>query len=350
MRKWKIVALLSSILILILIPTGIIIFFNTHEAIPSSDVGIRNNYAYVSNTRGLAIFEIVEETKARKVNQINFDETGFGISIVDNILYISGGFGIKIFDLNDDPINPDLLGEYNKLGGNQIHINETLAFLTFINGGMEIIDIQNPENPVLVGQFNIGDRDMDVEVVDNIIYLADPDRGLEIVNGTNVSNPQIISILPIYGAWDIWRDDNLLYLGCHANGVRIVDISTPSSPIIIGQYPSDGDVYAVAGNHDVLYVGNFYGRIEVLNVSNPFSPTLLAITSQEYSSHGMYYDGMYAYLVGHHTQFSIIQYDVESSVLLFHSEITTKITTWSISIVFIAIFSVLIAQQRYNKN
>ena len=328
-----IVTLISSIFVLILL-------FSENKAIPSSDVAIKDDIAYVSNTRGLAIFKIFPEQTSRKLTQIKFDETAFGVSIDKDFLFVSGGFGLKIFDLRNDLEYPTLIGEYNKGGGCQIAINNSLAFLTFINGGLEIIDVQDPTNPILVGQFNRGNRDMDVEVVGTTLYLADPDRGLEVVNGTNPSNPQIITTLPITGAWDIWRVNNLLYLGCHSNGVRIINITNPITPNIIGTYSSDGDVYALAGDHDILYVGNFYGRIEVLNVSNPAQPRLLKMTLEDFSSHGLYYDGTYAYLVGHHTQFSILKFESDTSELRFYSITTTKSASWDF---FITIPLIIVA-------
>ncbi len=332
-----IVTLISSIFVLNLL-------FSENKAIPSSDVAIKDEIAYVPNTRGLAIFRILPELNSRKLKQIKLDETAFGVSIDKDFLYVSGGFGMKIFDLSDDPENPTLIGEYNKGGGNQIALNNSFAFLTFMNGGLEIIDVQDPMDPILIGQFNLGNRDLDVEVVGTTLYLADPDRGLEVVNGTNPSNPQIINTLPITGAWDIWRVNNLLYLGCHSNGVRIINITNPITPNIIGTYQSDGDVMALAGDHEILYVGNFFGRIEVLNVSNPAQPSLLKMTPEDFSSHGLYYDGTYAYLVGHHTQFSILKFESDTSEIRFYSIITTKSASWDIFItipIIIAVFALI---------
>ncbi len=336
----KIIIALVITMTLITSTLGLILLFSENKAIPSSDVDIKDDIAYVPNTRGLAIYKILPELNARKLTHLPFDETAFGVSIVKDLLYVSGGFGLKIFDLSDDPENPSLIGEYNKGGGNQIAINNSLAFLTFMNGGLEIIDVQDPMNPILVGQFNLGNRDLDVEVVGTTLYLADPDRGLEVINGTEPSNPQIINTLPIIGAWDIWRVDNLLYLGCHSNGVRIINITNPTIPNVISAYPSDGDVYALAGDHDILYVGNFYGRIEVLNVSNPAQPSRLKITPEDFSSHGLYYDGTYAYLVGHHTQFSILKYDSDTSELRFYSIISTKSASWDLFMVIPLILTV----------
>ncbi|MFW9905967.1 MAG: LVIVD repeat-containing protein [Candidatus Thorarchaeota archaeon] len=324
----------------------IILLFSESKAIPSSDVDIRDNIAYIPNTRGLAIFKILPDLNSKKIKQIEFDATAFGVSIDKDFLYVGGGFGMKIFNLSDDLENPTFLGEYNKGGGNQIAINNNLAFLTFMNDGLEIIDVQDPMNPVLVGHFNLGNRDLDVEVVGSTLYLADPDRGLEVVNVINPSNPQIISTLPIKGAWDIWRVNNLLYLGCHSNGVRIINISSPTTPKIISTYPSDGDVYALAGDQDILYVGNFYGRIEVLNVSNPAQPSLLGRTPEDFSSHGLYYDGTYAYLVGHHTQFSILKFDPDTSELRFYSIITTKSASWDLFLTTPIIIAVLAVIRR----
>ncbi len=350
MTARKILLVFGVVAILIFSTLTLIVQFSEKEAIPSSDAEIQDNYAYVSNNRGLAIYEILNGIDSRKIKRVEIERTAFGVSIDSDLLYVSGGFGIKIYDLSVDPENPTLIGEYNKVGGIQICINNSLAFLTFINGGLDIIDVQNPANPVLLSHFNLGKRDMDVEVVGSTIYLADPDRGLEVINGSNPSNPKIITTLSINGAWDIWRVDNLLYLGCHSNGVRIINITNPNAPNIISQYQTDGDVYALAGDDEVLYVGNFYGRIEVLNVSNPFLPSLLSITHDEFSSHGMYYDGTYAYLVGHHTQFSILKYEADSSEVVFYSIATTKSARWDFLITIPSLVALItVIKKRKNK-
>ena len=340
---------IGFVLISVILISSAFIFINLiseNEAIPSSDVEIKDNIAYVPNTSGLAIFEILPDLNSRKIKQITFDETAFGVSIDNDFLYVSGGFGLKIFNLSDNPENPALLGEYNKGGGCQIAINNSFAFLTFMYGGLDLINVQDPMNPILVGQFNLGKRDLDVEVVGTTLYLADPDRGLEVINNTISSNPQIITTLPINGAWDIWRVNDLLYLGCHSNGVRIINITNPATPNIISSYQSDGDVYALAGSLEILYVGNFYGRVEVLNVSNPAQPRLLKMTPDEFSSHGLYYDGTYAYLVGHHTQFSILKFDSDTSEIRFYFIISTKSASWDILIMISLILPIFTRKRR----
>ena len=335
--------LISSILV-------IIVLFSEKEAIPSSDVELKDNYAYVSNNRGLAIYKILNNVKFSKIMQIELDGTSFGVSIAKDLLYVSGGFGMKIYNLSNIPESPMLVGEYSRGGGVQVAINNSLAFLTFVDGGLDIINVQNPANPVLISHLNLGNRDMDVEVVENTIYITDPDRGLEVINGTDPTNPKIITTISIIGAWDIWRVDNLLYLGCHSNGVKIINIANPNAPNIISEYQTDGDVYAIAGDQSFLYVGNFHGRIEVLNVSNPYLPGLLSITNEDFSSHGMYYDGTYAYLVGHHTQFSILNYEADTSEVRFHSITTTKSASWDFLITIPAILALYVVIKKLESN
>ncbi|MFX0173781.1 MAG: hypothetical protein ACFE9L_18010 [Candidatus Hodarchaeota archaeon] len=70
------------------------------------------------------------------------------------------------------------------------------------------------------------------------------------------------------------------------------------------------------------------------------------MTPDDFSSHGLYYDGTYAYLVGHHTQFSILKFDSAISEMLFYSMITTKSASWDIFITIPTILAVFVMMRK----
>ena len=60
-------------------------------------------------------------------------------------------------------------------------MNGTTAYLTDYQKGLNVVDVSDPSNPTKIAQFFDGSHAYDVEVINNIAYVADRDDGLEII-------------------------------------------------------------------------------------------------------------------------------------------------------------------------
>ncbi len=173
----------------------------------SEDVAVRGNYAYVAaGTDGLQIFDISDTQKPHKVSE--YDSDGFASAV-------------------------DLSGGYAYLADGRTYERDR----GIVGGSLTIIDIRDPHNPILAGQFHTSGSPADVIVRDGYAYLADGTgddeswvgAGLIVLDVGTVSEIRFVAssetigsarALEIDGDWLYLADANTLrHQGCGSYGV-----------------------------------------------------------------------------------------------------------------------------------
>ncbi len=148
----------------------------------------------------LCILDISDLTNISEVDVIDpGDGNGFFYA------YISESFGyftlhgqnmrIILIDFSDNS-NPTIVGQYDVRSGgvpNKMHVMDDILYLAAGAAGLLLVNVSNPINPYEVTQFFDGGYAYDVEVIDNLAYVADRLDGLEIIqlyskDETSISN------------------------------------------------------------------------------------------------------------------------------------------------------------------
>ncbi len=85
--------------------------------------------------------------------------------------------------------NPFIIQEINSFSiGHDTHsifIQNNIAYLADFNEGLNVIDITDPLNPFLIGNYHdIDGNSKDVQVIDDLVFVADRGGGLEILQQT----------------------------------------------------------------------------------------------------------------------------------------------------------------------
>ena len=150
-----------------------------------------------------------------------------------------------------------------------------------LGGGLRIVDVKSPANPVEVSCFWDARRFLDVLVVDNLAYLVDANQGLWIVD---VSDPVDTRRVGSYGfghfSGDLAVNGSYAYLVDTDTGLWVMDIHDPADPIKVGILPPDftskiGWYLDVIG--DFVYVGGgFLPVLEIVEVSVPAQPAVVS--------------------------------------------------------------------------
>ncbi|NHJ49927.1 MAG: hypothetical protein FK733_19200 [Asgard group archaeon] len=126
--------------------------------------------------------------------------------------------------------------------------------------------------------FSDGGEPRQVIVRNKIAYLADGSDGLEIIDMNDMNNPQKIGAYNYYQGevLGIYADDNYAYLADKIKGLRILDVSEPSNPFKISQFDENGNIEIccdVKVKNDYAYVANWINGLLILDVSDPVHPT-----------------------------------------------------------------------------
>lgn len=276
------------------------------------------HYAYSvadmpGSAEGLLVFDLSDLPNS--VTLINEITSGFQrchsifIDTQHGRLYAAGtntrSNGLIVYDLTTDPVNPEIIGDVQLLGGyvHDVHVRDHIAFCSQgPNSGMRVHDMTNPQLPVQLGvlagytdsgynhsswltsdgthlamcdeNFGRSVKMANVEDFSSMVVTDIFKSTLEAPNATNsiAHNPFIVG--------------NYLYVAYYHDGLQVYDISDPANVFRIAYYDTypDNSTYSgffgAWGTYPFLSSGNIivsdmtYGLF-VLEIDNLFLPVNL---------------------------------------------------------------------------
>lgn len=186
-----------------------------------------------------------------------------------------------------NPDAPVISGTLNLSGTpTNIAVSGNYAYVSSTNNTQElqIVDISNPAAPVLAGTFDNPGSTVDargIQVVGNYVYIS-------FANGTSefiildVSVPAIpvpVKILNLStGVEELYVNGNYAYLASADNNqeLQIINISNPllASQVASLNLPTSNNGISVAGNGNYVYLSQQAGPVYVIDVTNPLTPIL----------------------------------------------------------------------------
>ena len=182
-----------------------------------SDLDVQGDYVYLidykpfedDDTKGLYIFDISDPQNPEFVSRyIQQSQHSYRIKVENNYAYLGDGYGgVEIVDVSN-PQAPVTVA-YQELLNDGLYNLDVSPFgyvyaACYINGGVQAIDISDPENPNLAGYYYRSSVfALNVTADENDIYVSDGIGGVQIYNHdallTNVENNNIN--IPEIDAW-----------------------------------------------------------------------------------------------------------------------------------------------------
>ncbi|MBC1198057.1 DUF4347 domain-containing protein, partial [Microcystis aeruginosa BLCCF158] len=232
----------------------------------------------------------------------NYDTSGYayGVQVVGNYAYVADGdSGLQIIDISN-PTNPTLKGNYDTTSSfhwaYDVQVVGNYAYVADGDSGLQIIDISNPTTPTLKGNYDTGWA-YGVQIVGNYAYIADTYTGLQIIDISNPTNPTFKGnyyTSEAVPAYDVQVVGNYAYI-ITRSGLQIIDISNPTNPTLNGNYNyGSDDAYGVQIVGNYAYVAHLLG-LQIIDISNPSNPTLKG-NYDTYFAYGVEIVGNYAYV------------------------------------------------------
>lgn len=181
-----------------------------------------------------------------------------------------------------------------------IAISGNNAYIADQSGGLVVLDISDPEHPLLDDSDNTGVSDAHgVAVAGDYAYIADYSYGLKVYD---ISDPT--AIVPIgeapAGTYSecITISGDYAFVGVHSHGIEIYDISNPSSPSSVGTYLVGNYVERIVIHGGYAYVATNRGSYDLLiiDVSDPSNPTYVGHGLTPHYPHGINVAGDYAFI------------------------------------------------------
>jgi len=156
------------------------------------------------------------------------------------------------------------------------------AFLADGQKGLEIINVSNPQSPSLT--YNFATNGFAKEVfVDTLAsnkyaFISDENNGLYILNVTNPSNPVLDTALVYSGGVNsVYLHNGYLYAALKQGAIKIINVnSLPDSVFEVGTYTPQNFVEHIEISGTTAYLSERTYGFEIVNLANPETPTLLS--------------------------------------------------------------------------
>ena len=241
------------------------------------DAEFYKDYMFIADGNSLLVYNVSNPEKPRLLNKItDFDDKVYGISILEDRLYMASGPG-WIYVLNiSDPENPTKLQQITYLdNANDVAVTEKYMYVADTNTGFLIFNFNNQTNPELAGMFYVlksnisgtlqGWAGISIEVSGNYVFLSAEKRiGFYIVDVSDPENPKEVFHSLGKNVYDIAIRGNDVYLA-RADGTseyNLLDVSNPYAPnntgtffineikdrAAIAVHPSGDYIYAASGD------------------------------------------------------------------------------------------------------
>ena len=247
--------------------------------------GINEDYLKTKNERELLNSKGGDSLNCKVKGRYNRDNYLFSLSVADTLAYLTyGEDGLFIVNISN-PQEPIEIGRFTD--GNLIHrvfAADTLVYITELDiGGIRILNVSDPTAPVEIGHYDIGLNVKGLLVVNTLIYVTYyNDNALRIIDVSNPCNPVEAGSFSTPGASpnQVYVVDDLAYItyGIADIDLRIINISDPSNPVEVGNYIMRGKAWGVYVEDTLAYITDSYG-IHILDVSDPSAPLEVAYYS-----------------------------------------------------------------------
>ncbi|MCL5733605.1 MAG: hypothetical protein M1334_03015 [Patescibacteria group bacterium] len=237
-------------------------------------VDVAGNYAYVANSSTTNQLQII--------NVSNLNDPYLAASLTLSGVSGNGAVGNSIFYY-----------------GNKVYMGTENA-----NGPeFHIIDVSNPQNPVELGNFNIGASVNGIYINNGIAYLATgSSQELQILN---ISNPSNISQLGSFSpagcsvGQSLFLVNETLYFGCAGgtNNFFILDVSSPSSVRQLGATNTGGSVNSMYIRDYLAFLGtsNPNEEFQAWNISSSTNPIFWSSYNFPEVATGIDYENNFVY-------------------------------------------------------
>jgi len=293
------------------------------------DPNTGKEYAIFGNQNGTAIYNLDTPSDPRLTGFIPGPSSSWReMKTYSTYCYVGteAGGGMQIINLSN-PEAPFLQTTYEGSGLSTIHtvtVDSVTAklYANGANGGCRIISLANPIAPVEIGNYTAF-YVHDSHVRQDTLYAACLSNGLRILN---VSNPALITEISsfqtendfVHNAWTS-EDRQYLFVTDEVSGGRVTswDISTLTSPIQVDGFTADatGDAHNVHVNGNIAYVAHYTSGLRVLDVSDPTNLTEVGFYDT-YPSPGGLFNGAWGLYCWFPSGVIVVS-DIEGGMFLF---------------------------------
>ncbi|MCP4545287.1 MAG: T9SS type A sorting domain-containing protein [bacterium] len=196
------------------------------------------------------------------------------VAVAGDLAYIADGVGgLQVIDITD-PANPVQIGALDTAGAAlDIALAGDIACVAAGEAGLQIIDITTPGTPLLIDTCDTPSSAQGVAIAGDLVLVADDDRGLQIIDITDPAHPAIIGAINTPdSALDIAVAGNYALIADGDSGLQVIDITDPAHPAGVGTIDTPGTACGITLAGDLACVADGASGLRLFDITDPTLP------------------------------------------------------------------------------
>lgn len=248
----------------------------------TSDIAVAGDYAYlVGADRSLRVLDISDCTSPCLAGTLR-TESAHSLKIIDEYAYIAAckhfpiRTGLQVVDISV-PMAPCIVGSCftsSSITGADILVNGMYAYVLVPNGDFLVIDIFDPINPFIIGDYIRSGDALDFAIKNEHIYLACITEGLHVYDISDPASPSFVgSSTPLKSFMDVDVQGNLAFTRSCVDGrcaLQVFDVSDPASPQGVHKYDDLINCKDLKITEDYAWIVTGTA-LQIMNISDPDS-------------------------------------------------------------------------------
>ena len=193
---------------------------------------------------------------------------------------------VAVFDITDLGLPTQLAVVPGISTARDLCVRDDFAYVAADAAGLKIVDVSNPQAPVIVGSLVMPGRAQDVNARGSLAYVACGQAGIQVVDVSSPASPAIVGAVATPGAvYQVSLTGNLVCAVDSSGVLRVADVSNPQSPVLVGSKVVGANSVSAEGS--VVCVTASFDHAKVIDISNPANPIVRASIAAEGSDMAM---------------------------------------------------------------
>jgi hypothetical protein len=236
-------------------------------------------------------FEVLDVSVPAAPRRLGFlsDAGGYDCYLADTLAFLSGyytgGHEFRVLNIADST-RPSVVGTCSTAGNNfgvWADPRRSVALVAdHSRGGMAVIDIRHPTQPVADTMVLVASNASDIAVVGDYALVANWLAGLKVLDISDPAGPYEVAGLDSLGDSPAteavaWRDSFAFADWSPPPRLRTISMADPGNPAVVGGCPEhEGGPKAIVLRDTLVYTAGRY-RFQVVNVADPRNPVRVGV-------------------------------------------------------------------------
>jgi hypothetical protein len=229
--------------------------------------------------KGLLVYDITDLNAIEQVGSFSDFLNANQVEIGEGGLYVSDkNSALHIVDAEVSLSSQRVSSTEQQQGRAQsVAVNGNYAYLAYIDQGLRVIDIANPNSPVEVATHDSSGEAFGVDLSGDFIYLADGTAGLRVLflesSGSENIKLEEIAVIDTPGeANQVSVVGQTVYLADGSGGLRVISMVNPAQPESLGWEDTPGNADGIAVLGDYAYIADGPAGLRVINILDGSKP------------------------------------------------------------------------------